>query len=177
MPNSYSFDPATKTITVVYSYEENGVPIPVQPPPLRINLANDTISEAEIMVPLGEQHAYTFLDVTANIVATRSLMDTLLASNYYANIFLPSSLGKFTTPVEDSVLLLFSSFILPYEILYRELKQNPTYAQEILAVYDKNRSVFIRKLKEFIRLILIIPGLVCTPLILILIWPALKGMT
>jgi hypothetical protein len=177
MPHRYSFDQTTKTITVVYSYEENGVPIPSEQPPLRINLANDTISEAEIMVPLGEQHAYTFLDVTANIAATPSLMDALLTSNYYANVFLPYSLGTFNTPIEDSVLLMFSSFILPYEILYREMKQNPPYAQQILAVYDKNHSVFIRKFKEFVRLILIIPGLICTPLILLMILPALKKMT
>jgi hypothetical protein len=177
MPHNYSFNPVSRVITVVYSYEENGVPIPVQPPPLYINLANDTISEAEIMVPLGEQHAYTLLDVTANIIATPSLMDTLLASSYYVNVFLPCSLGTFTTPVENSIFLMFSSFILPYEILYRELKQNPLYAKQILSAYDKNHNVFLRKFKEFIRLVLIIPGLVCTPLILLMIWPALHRMS
>jgi hypothetical protein len=177
MPNSYSFDPATKTITVVYSYEENGVPIPSEQPPLRINLANDTISEAEIMVPLGEQHVFTVLGITKNIVATQSLMDALLVSKYYTTVFLPYSLGVFNTPFEDSVLLMFSSFILPYEILYREMKQNPTYAQRILDAYDKSHIVFIRKFKEVIRLILIIPGLICTPLILLMILPALKNMT
>jgi hypothetical protein len=176
MPDSYSFDPESRVITVVFSYEENGVPIPVQPPPVYINLTNDTISERGIIVPLGEQHISLFLGVTANIVATEPLMDALLESNFYANVFLPFSLGPFTTPVENSVLLFFSSFILPYEILYRELKQNPAYAEKILAVYDKNRSVFIRKFKEFVRLILVIPGLVFTPLILILIWPALNNI-
>lgn len=177
MPNTYTFAPTTKTITVIYSIEENGVPIPVQPPALRINLSNDTISDADIMVPLNEQHTYTLLDVTKNIIATQELMDALLSSNFYLNVFLPYSLGTFTTPVEDSVLLMFSSFILPYEILYRELKQNPNYADQILAAYDKNHSVFIRKFKEFIRLILIIPGLICTPIILILILPALHRMS
>jgi hypothetical protein len=177
MPNAYTFAPSTKTITVFYSIEENGIPIPVQPPTLRINLSNDTISEAGIMVPLGEQHTYTFLDVTKNIIATQDLMDALFASNFYVNIFLPYSLGTFTTPVEDSVLFMFSSFILPYEILYRELKQNPKYADQILAVYDKNHNVMLRKFKEVIRILLVIPGLVFTPIILIMIWPALHRMS
>ena len=177
MVTAYTFVPSTKIITVVYSYEENGVSIPSEQPQLRINLSNDTISEAEKMVPLSEQHVFTILDVTKNIVATQELMDALLASNFYVNVFLPYSLGTFNTPVEDSVLFMFSSFILPYEILYREMKRNPDYADRILASYDKNHSVFLRKFKEIIRLILVIPGLVCTPLILLMILPALKNMT
>jgi hypothetical protein len=174
---TYTFAPATKTITVVYSYEENGIPIPSEQPPLRINLSNDTISEAEIMVPLSGEHVYTVLGITKNIVATQELMDALLLSKYYTTVFLPYSLGVFNTPTEDSVLLMFSSFILPYEVLYREMKQNPTYAQRILDAYDKSHIMFIRKFKEVIRLILIIPGIVCTPLILLAITPALKNMT
>ena len=174
MKKIYTFDPATCVIAISFSHEDEEHK---ELTPILIDISNDTITYDGIITPLDGQHVYTLLDVTKNLIATPALMDALLESNYYVNVFLPYSLGKFNTPVEDSVLYMFSSFILPYEILYRELANNPDYKQRILVAYDKNHSVFIRQFKETIRLILVIPGLVCTPLILLMILPALNRMT
>lgn len=174
MEKIYTFDPITCVITVSFSFEDEEHKEPI---PILIDISNDTINYDGTLTPLDGQHVYTLLDVTKNIIATPALMDALLASNYYVNVFLPYSLGTFNTPVEDSVLYMFSSFILPYEILYRELANNPAYKERILAAYDKNHNVFIRQFKEVIRLILVVPGLVCTPLILLMILPALNRMT
>lgn len=179
MNKTYAFDPDTKVITLTITLEsqDDFELKPYQPEPILINLANDTIYQNEMTTPLDESHMYLFLDAMANIVATKPLMDALLASKYYTDIYLSCSLGVFNTPVDGSYFFMFSSFILPYEVLYRELELRSAYATAIIDAYDKNHNVLIRKLKEFVRLVLVIPGLVCTPLILLMVLPALNRMT
>ncbi len=149
---------------------------------IEINLKKTTITYmnngviTETNRKMNDGDFYVFLDFMNHIEATNELMDALLANPYYTKQYLKTSLGVFNTPVEDTFLHIFPSFILPYEALYRELKLKPRYASRILSEYDKNNSIFIRKFKEFVRMILVIPGIVCSPLILISIYPAIKNL-
>lgn len=160
----YDFDPITKIITGFDKGYFTTDKISM------IDLSNDTVAYAGYdfkFSPLNKDDGWRLVEALRGLTTTPELMEALLASNYYVKVFLPSSLGAFNTPVEESLFLFFSSFVLPYEILYSELEYNPDYKKQILDAYDKNNSVFLRQLKEKIRLILVVPGLrlVCEPLI------------
>ena len=102
-----------------------------------------------------------------NVKATPALMDALLNNTYYTKQFLKTTMGVFNTPKEYNYFQLFPSFVLPYEALYRERVLKPKYAKKILEVYDKNNNAFIRKSKQLVRNILIVPGIFISPFIIL----------
>jgi len=126
---------------------------------------------------LADNAFFTVLDFMKNIKATPELMDALLKNPYYTREFLNSSLGIFNTPKENNFFQLFPSFLLPYEALYSELERKPKYAKKLVAVYDKNNSAFIRRLKQVSRKILIIPGIFISPFIIITVTYILKNQS
>jgi hypothetical protein len=134
----------------------------------KIDLKKSTIQyNNDRPVALADDAFFTFLDFMKNIRATPELMNALLKNPYYTKQFLNSSLGIFNTPKENNFFQLFSSFLLPYEALYSELERKPKYAKKLVAVYDKNNSAFIRRLKQVTRKILIVPGIFISPFIIL----------
>ena len=172
MPKVYTYEPDKQIMQSTESMPEITIVV-------RINLKKTTIAYAnsEPWRKIDDGDFYVFLDFMKHIRSTPDLMDALLTNPYYTKHYLNTSLGVFNTPIDDDYLRKFSSFILPYEALYSELETKPDYAYKILAKYDENNSLYIREFKEFVRIILIVPGLVFTPLILISIYPALNGLT
>ncbi len=144
----------------------------------KIDLKKSTIQyNDDSPVPLADDAFFTFLDFMKNIKATPELMNALLKNPYYTREFLNSSLGIFNTPKENNFFEYFPSLCLPYEALYRELELKPKYAKKILAVYDKNNSAFIRRLKQITRKILIVPGIFISPFIIITVTYILKNQS
>jgi hypothetical protein len=99
-----------------------------------------------------------------HIRATPELMDALLKNPYYTKQYLRTSLGIFNTPNENDILRIFSSLLLPYEAVYREIVTKPDYAKRILAEYDKNNNKFPRKFKEIVRGVLCVIYILFIPL-------------
>ena len=168
----YTYDPNNQVLTSVETPEPN-ITVTV-----KIDLKKSTIQyNNDIPVPLADDAFFTFLDFMKNIRATPELMNALLKNPYYTRQFLNSSLGIFNTPKENNYFQLFPSFIIPYEALYREIELKPKYAKKLLAVYDKNNSAFIRRLKQVIRKILIVPGIFISPFIIITVTYILKNQS
>jgi len=117
------------------------------------------------------------LDILDNVKTTPALVDALLENKYYTKQFLKTLLGIFNTPKKDNYFQYFPLLVLPYEALYRELVLRPKYAKRILQAYDKNNSAFIRKLKQFIRKILIVPGIFISPFIILSVGLILKNQS
>jgi hypothetical protein len=161
----YTYDPLTQ---ILKSVEKPDPTDPTLTITVKINLKDSTIQyNNDASKPLTGDDFFLFLDFMKNVKATPELMDALLNNTYYTKQFLRTTMGIFNTPKENNYFQFFPSFVLPYEALYRERVLKPIYAKKILEVYDKNNSAFIRKLKQFIRNILSVPGIFISPFIIL----------
>ena len=159
---TFTYDPVTQ---VLKSVEK---PDPTITVTVTINLKTTTIQyNNDEPKPITDDDFFVVLEFMKNVKATPALMDALLNNSYYTKQFLKTTMGVFNTPKEDNYLQFFPSFIFPYEALYRELVLKPKYAKKILEVYDKNNSAFIRKSKQLVRNILIVPGIFISPFIIL----------
>jgi hypothetical protein len=159
---TFTYDPVTQ---VLKSVEK---PDPTITVTVTINLKTTTIQyNNDEPKPITDDDFFVVLEFMKNVKATPALMDALLNNSYYTKQFLKTTMGVFNTPIENNYLQLFPSFIFPYEALYRELVLKPKYAKKILEVYDKNNSAFIRKSKQLVRNILIVPGIFISPFIIL----------
>ena len=162
LKKKYTYDPLTQELKSVET------PDPTLTVTVKINLKNTTIQyNNDLPVLLTDSDFFIFLDFMKNVKATQQLMDALFKNTYYTKQFLKTTMGVFNTPKQDNYFQLFPSFILPYEALYRELELKPKYAKKILEVYDKNNSAFVRRLKQLVRRILIVPGIFISPFIIL----------
>jgi len=163
---TFTYDPVTQ---VLKSVEKPDLTDPTLTITVKINLKDSTVqynNDEPKQLTTGEDF-FLFLDFMKNVKATSALMDVLLNNSYYTKQFLKTTMGFFNTPNENNYFQLFPSFILPYEALYRERVLKPKYAKKILEVYDKNNNAFIRKLKQLVRNILIVPGIFISPFIIL----------
>jgi hypothetical protein len=159
---TFTYDPVTQ---VLKSVEK---PDPTITVTVTINLKTTTIQyNNDEPKPITDDDFFVVLEFMKNVKATPALMDALLNNSYYTKQFLKTTMGVFNTPKEYNYFQLFPSFVLPYEALYRELVLKPKYAKKILEVYDKNNSAFIRKSKQLVRNILIVPGIFISPFIIL----------
>ncbi len=147
---------------------------------ITIDLSLNLITQSGTTSRLSSADHYCFLDFMKNIIATDDLMTALLANEYYTKTFLSDSLGVFVVPFApdfSSYFYVFSSLVVPYENLYSEQLLKPKYADRITAKYDENNSALLRKAKEILRDVLVIPGIPLTPLIYLAAISALKKMS
>jgi hypothetical protein len=162
---TFTYDPVTQ---VLKSVEKPDPTDPTLTITVKINLKTKTIQyNNDEPKTITDDDFFVFLEFMKNVKATPQLMDALLNNSYYTKQFLKTTMGFFNTPKENNYFQLFPSFILPYEALYRELVLKPKYAKKILEVYDKNNNAFIRKLKQLVRNILIVPGIFISPFIIL----------
>jgi hypothetical protein len=134
--------------------------------------ANKIIQQEPPIATLSPADNYTFLDFMQNIRATEDLMEALLGNEYYIETFLSSSMGVFNvpnTPELSSYFFVFSSLLLPYENLYKEIHKKPQYKDRLLKAYDEHHNSILRQVKEILRLLLAIPGIFITPFLLIVV--------
>lgn len=137
-----------------------------------IDLSANKIIQQDCEMTLSPADNYTFLDFMQNIRATDDLMESLLGNQYYIETFLPYSLGVFVVPNApeiSSYLFIFSSLLIPYENLYAEIHTKPQYKDRLLIAYDEHNNSIVRQIKEFLRILLVIPGLVITPFLLVVV--------
>ena len=169
---TYTYEPLTQVLTSVETLDPN-LTVTV-----KINLKTEMIQyNNDAPTSITDSEYYTFLDFMKNIEATPQLMDALLKNTYYSKQFLKTKLGRFNTPKENNYLQYFPSLVLPYEALYRELVLKPKYVKKLLETYDKNNNAFIRRLKQITRKVLIVPGIVISPFIIISVGLILKNQS
>lgn len=145
-----------------------------------IDLSTNKIIQQDCEMTLSPADNYTFLDFMRNIRATDDLMESLLGNQYYTETFLSSSMGVFNVPNAPELsayFFVFSSFLLPYENLYVEIHKKPEYKDRLLKAYDDHNNSIVRQIKEFLRILLVIPGLVITPFLLVTALFALNKMS
>jgi len=175
MKKTYTYDPAQNLLTRTEFPDPNDQNFTVT---TKINLKDSTVQfNNDPPTPLADDSFFVFLDILDNVKTTPALVDALLENKYYTKQFLKTLLGIFNTPKKDNYFQYFPSLVLPYEALYRELVLRPKYAKRILQAYDKNNSAFIRKLKQFIRKILIVPGIFISPFIILSVGLILKNQS
>ena len=161
----FTYDPLTQVLKSVENPDPTDPTLTIT---VKINLKTTTIQfNNDEPKPITDNDFYVFLDFMKNVKATPELMDALLNNSYYTKQFLKTTMGIFNTPKEYNYFQFFPSFVLPYEALYRERVLKPKYAKKILEVYDKNNSAFIRKSKQLVRIILIVPGIFISPFIIL----------
>ncbi len=144
---------------------------------ITIDLSLNLIIQHGTTSRLSSADNYCFLDFMKNIIATDDLMTALLANEYYTKTFLSDSLGVFVVPFAPDFLshfYVFGTLVFPYENLYSEQLLKPKYADRITAKYDENNSALLRKAKEILREVLVIPGIPLTPLIYLVVISALN---
>jgi hypothetical protein len=164
----YTYDPRTQTLTSVEKPESDiSITVKLNLKNSTIQYINDHINDPPTPKPIIDEDFFVFLEFMKNVKATPDLMDALLNNPYYTKQFLRTTMGVFNTPIENNYFQYFPSFVLPYEALYRELALKPKYSKKILKVYDKNNNAFVRKFKQLVRNILIVPGIFISPFIIL----------
>ena len=162
LKKKYTYD----TVAQILKSVEN--PEPEITITVKINLKTSTIQyNDDPSKPITDSDFFVFLEFMKNVKATPELMDALLNNSYYTKQFLKTTMGIFNTPKENNYFQYFPSLVLPYEALYRELVLKPKYSKKILEKYDKNNNALIRRLKQTIRKILIVPGIFISPFIIL----------
>ncbi len=180
--NVYSYNDITKTMYMTFFLWDDITAQLVERPELTIDidLSNNRITQQNVVSRLSSSDNYIFLEFMKQISATDELMLALLSNEYYTKTFLSDSLGVFVVPFApdfSSYFYVFSSLVLPYENLYMEQILKPKYAVQITSKYDENNIALLRKLKEILRDILVVPGIPITPFIYLATIAALKKMS
>ena len=144
-----------------------------------IDIQNETIQyPGSDFLPLSNSDIYLFKSIIDNLQITDQLIVKLTNMNFIKNIFLPTSVGPFNTNKGPfNYFFIFSSLIIPYQIIDLVKSSQPKYSKYFQNAFNKNNNVPIYYLKEFCRYILVIPGLLLSPMILITSLFALKKMT
>lgn len=144
-----------------------------------IDIQNETIKyPGGEFIPLSMSDIYLFKSIVDNLQITDQLIIKLTNMNFIKNTFLPASVGPFNTNKGPfSFFFIFSSLIIPYQMIDLVKSSQPKYSKDLQNAFNKTNNVSIYYLKEICRYILAIPGLILSPMILITSLFALKKMT
>ena len=146
----------------------------------KINLGNDMITDTDGNGrKLSEADVYAFQAMIQDVKVTPELMKALLNSNYFKSTYISTTAGAYNVPFDKytSYFFLFSSLIIPYQMVDIEKYKKPSYANDIQNVFNKYNNVSIYYMKNVLRYILVVPGIVVTPFILLAVLSALKKMS
>lgn len=131
---------------------------------------------------LDESDIYTFksfMDDINKLDNFDDIMKKVLKMNYFKNIYLPFKASVFTTPYNKFIgyFFIFSTLFVKYQMIDLELISKPQYSDEIKKIFFLKNSKIIYYFKKIIRYILILPGLIITPFILISTMLALRNLS
>ena len=144
-----------------------------------IDIQNETIKyPGSEFTPLSNNDIYLFESIIDNLQITDPLIIKLTNMNFIKNIFLPASVGPFNTNKGPlNYFFIFSSLIIPYQMIDLVKASQPKYSKDFQNAFNKTNNVPIYYLKEVCRYILAIPGLILSPMILITSLLALRKMS
>lgn len=154
---------------------------------VKINLTDETIIQSgeDLPRPLGPEDVYVFRSVFQEIVSggsldkgsTDNLVQRVLGMKYMET-YLVTSVGLNDIPYNGCVnyLFLFSTLVIPYQIVDWEVFTKSDYKKIIYDTFSKTNSMSTYNLKMAMRYVLLIPGLILSPLILLMAVCALSKM-
>ncbi len=73
-------------------------------------------------------------------------------------------------------MLIFSHIIIPQQYVDAEAELRPDIKSELYSIFFKENSKFVYYIKKIMRIILVIPGLIMTPIYVFVSIMALKQM-
>lgn len=134
---------------------------------------------------LDSSDVYTFKSIMENLQnyktgIDKNLMKDILNMKFVQSIYLSNSAGSFVTPHKNKFIgyfFLFSTMIIPYQMIDLEIASKPYYIDELKQSFFNSNNKILYYLKEITRYVLILPGLIFTPFILITVLFALKNMS
>lgn len=158
---------------------------------VKINLTDETIIQSgqDLPRPLGPEDVYVFRSVFEQFFQqivkdssldkenVTSLVQTVLNMKYMET-YLVTSVGLNDIPYNGCVnyLFLFSTLVIPYQIVDWEVFTKSDYKKIIYDTFSKTNSMNTYNLKMAMRYVLLIPGLILSPLILLTAVCALSKM-
>jgi hypothetical protein len=147
-----------------------------------IDLKNTTIKENNNdAVPLDMSHFYTFTDMEKTISRTISstdyvfFMNKLLSLGYFEEILTFNNTERYNKSILD-IFYTFSYLVIPIQEIDNQLYLHPTRRVELLDLFFRKNSKILYYFKKLLRYILLIPGLILSPIIIIIALLALNRM-
>lgn len=148
---------------------------------VKINITDETIIQSGEDAPraLQDQDVYVFRSIFDQIVkdspknglskeTVSSLVNQILDMKYMET-YLPIKVGVNDIPYNSCVnyLFLFSTLVVPYQIVDWEVFTKSSYKTQIYEKFSKTNNMSAYNAKIVLRYILLIPGFILSPLILL----------
>lgn len=170
-------------VIVTYSEKENRLTHTNDEIITVVDLDKETISYAnENPRKLDYSDIYIFKNILDNVLDRQTLdklIPELVKMDFFKTIYLPSSIGSFTTPYNKYIgyFFIFSTMFAPYQMIDFEKTNKPDYSIILQNAFNETNSVLKYDLKKLLRIILVLPGLIFTPFVLATAILALKNMS
>lgn len=136
---------------------------------IKINLRDETIEQSgEPPRLLNTGDLYTFRSIFSEVEISDSLMTSVLGMKFMDE-YLSMRIGAFDIPYNWCVnfWFLFSSLVVPYQMVDWEMEIKPQYRSLIFSSFAKSNNVSLYGFKTVCRWVLLIPGVVLSPLIML----------
>ena len=147
---------------------------------LKINLETNEVIIQDIITEITSEQYYLFKSlVNSSKVINYDERTQKLLNNKFYQTFLSHN-----TDINDylynypqlKLFFLFSHLVCPFQEVDNQISLRPKYKTEIFDKYLEKNSLFEYFVKRLIRLILLIPGIVLSPILLISALIGLKNM-
>lgn len=162
-------------ITKITDVENNSNEIYV-----KVNINEETIIQSgdNEPRPLMEADMYTFRSMFSQVELSEGLVTKVLNMKYMKE-YLGMNVSVNDVPFHPFVnyLFLFSQLIIPFQNIDWEKVNKSKYASKIQEVFNKTNDVKMYNLKKVGRYLLLIPGLILSPIIMISVLVALSKMS
>lgn len=128
--------------------------------------------------PLSGADVYVFEQMIDEVKATPEFMEQLLKMNFVQRTLLPCTLGPLSVPFNNMALKLlftFSSLVIPFQVIDSQKESKREYAAELQNAFNACNNATLYNFKKVARYVLLVPGIVLSPIILLVAITALKN--
>jgi hypothetical protein len=183
---SCTYDKTTKTITRTETINSN-LELPIQVI-TKVDLSLNTISTQTTNMKYGIDgsiqtsafgipNIYTFRAIINELKTNDELTVDLLANQWYCQTYLGYKFSVGDLPSERGRLVFgVPSTLFPFRAVEHEFVNRPTYIAQLLFAYAKYNSLLSLNVELLLRLSIVIPGLIVSPVYYFLIGKALQNM-
>lgn len=147
---------------------------------VKVNINEETIIQSgdNQPRPLMDYDMYTFRAMFSQVELSEGLVTKVLNMKYMKTyLAMNVSVNEVQFHPFVNYLFLFSQLVIPFQNIDWEKVNKSKYASKIQEVFNKTNSVSMYKLKKVGRYLLLIPGLIFSPIIMIGVLVALSKMS
>lgn len=132
-----------------------------------VNIKDETIKQNDLVKNLDESDIYVFRSLLDEVEINDQLVDDVLQMKYMQT-YLSQKLSLNELPRNSIInsLFVFSSIVIPYQNIDYEIIKRKTYKNKFLDIFYKNNNRFFYNIKSIFRYVLLIPGLIMSPIII-----------